>query len=114
MGNREKIMKQKRRAKPLRQKNGVLLNSLILLASVTVAIFSVGAFVIKQADIEEKQATLQRLTDECAEYEKQNTEYSSILSETDERSYFERIAIEVLGYAYPNERRFYDSNNAGK
>jgi cell division protein FtsB len=107
-------MKRTRHAKPIKQRNGVLLNSLILLASVSVAIFSVGVFVYKQTQIEEKQAELLRITAECTEYEKQNSEYSSILSETDERSYIERIAIEVLGYAYPNERRFYDSNNAGK
>jgi cell division protein FtsB len=106
-------MKRNGHAKPLRQKNGVLLNSLILLASVTVAIFSVAVFVYKQAEIEEKQAELQKLSAECDEFEKQNSEYASILSETDERSYIERIAIEVLGYAYPNERRFYDSQSVG-
>lgn len=29
--------------------------------------------------------------------------------EDDERTYMERIAMEKLGYAYPDERRFYDT-----
>lgn len=37
----------------------------------------------------------------------ENDEYTRILNENDEAAYMERIAIERLGYAYPNERRFY-------
>jgi cell division protein FtsL len=106
-------MKKVKRAKPPKQKNGIILNSLIFLSSLTVAIFCIGEFVIKQAEIEDKQVELQKINAECSEYEKENSEYSSILNETDERTYIERIATEVLGYAYPNERRFYDSSGLG-
>jgi cell division protein FtsB len=101
-------MKKVRRKK---QKNGVIISTLILLASLSIGIFSIGASISRQADIEMKQAELKKITDQCLELEKENSEYASILSETDERTYIERIAIEVLGYAYPNERRFYDSQN---
>jgi cell division protein FtsB len=94
------------------QKNGVILNALILFAALTLGVFSFAVSISRQADIEEKQAELQKIIDECSEYEKENSEYASILLETDERTYIERIAIEVLGYAYPNERRFYDSQSS--
>ncbi|MDR0974463.1 MAG: hypothetical protein LBL80_02090 [Ruminococcus sp.] len=100
-------------AKPIKNKNGLILNSLITIASLSIAVFCIGAFVLRQAELEEKRIELERLTSECIEYEKQNSEYESILNETDERAYIERIASEVLGYAYPNERRFYDSGNGG-
>ena len=41
--------------------------------------------------------------------EAENASYESILNEDDERTYMERIAMEKLGYAYPDERRFYDT-----
>ncbi|MDR0987437.1 MAG: hypothetical protein LBL98_07095 [Ruminococcus sp.] len=98
---------------PIKNKNGLLLNTLITVATLSIAIFCVGAFVIRQAELEEKRLELERLTEECNELEKLNSEYESILNESDERAYIERIASEVLGYAYPNERRFYDSGNGG-
>jgi cell division protein FtsB len=110
MSKTRKTRKSKfRHAKPPKSKNGIILNSLILFATLSIAIFSIGVFVVRQAEIEEKRLELQALIDETNEYEKLNSEYESILSESDERTYIERIAGEVLGYAYPNERRFYDS-----
>jgi cell division protein FtsB len=98
-------------AKPIKSKNGFILNSLILFATLSIAVFSIGVFVVRQAEIEEKRIELEALIDETHEYEKLNSEYQSILDESDKRAYIERIAGEVLGYAYPNERRFYDSKS---
>ena len=44
---------------------------------------------------------------QIAQLKQQNDEYIRLLSADDESEYMERIAIERLGYAYPNERRFY-------
>ncbi|MBQ5319857.1 MAG: hypothetical protein J6K17_12250 [Oscillospiraceae bacterium] len=62
-----------------------------------------------QADIAEKKQELNVLVEEAELLEDANDEYLSILSEDDEREFMERYAVEVLGYAYPNERRFYDT-----
>jgi cell division protein FtsB len=105
-----KTRKTEKRAKPIKHKNGFILNSLILFTTLSIAVFSIGVFVVRQAEIEEKRIELEGLIAETREYEKLNSEYESILGETDKRAYIERIAGEVLGYAYPNERRFYDSN----
>ena len=60
-------------------------------------------------EIAEKQKELDRLESKAQELEAVNDQYQSILNEEDEQKYMERIAIEVLGYAYPTERRFYDT-----
>lgn len=60
----------------------------------------------------EKEKELQVLIDRAAELEAENASYESILSEEDERTYMERIATEKLGYAYPDERRFYDTTRS--
>lgn len=62
-----------------------------------------------QAEIAEKRHELEALVNEAERLEDINDEYQSILSEEDERAFMERYAIEVLDYAYPNERRFYDT-----
>ena len=54
-------------------------------------------------------AELQALVEEAELLEDANDEYQSMLSENDERAFMERYAVEVLDYAYPNERRFYDT-----
>ena len=60
----------------------------------------------------EKEAELEELKLIAEQLEAENAEYESILSEEDERTYMERIAIEKLGYAYPDERRFYDTTRS--
>ena len=48
---------------------------------------------------------------QIAQLKQQRSEINAQISEAkqlnDETEYMERIAVEKLGYAYPNERRFY-------
>ncbi|MCD7730629.1 MAG: hypothetical protein LUI05_03930 [Oscillospiraceae bacterium] len=102
--------KQKQQKAERRKKNGgPLMRAVVTLAGVSAVIYSICSFVSTQADIAEKKQELAELQEKAAELEIKNDEYSSILAEEDERTYMERIAIDVLGYAYPNERRFYDT-----
>lgn len=80
--------------------------------TVTGAVLVVGCIaeiIETQAEIAEKRHELDALVQEAELLEDINDEYQSILSEEDERAFMERYAIEVLDYAYPNERRFYDT-----
>ncbi|MCM1578357.1 MAG: hypothetical protein NC078_06125 [Ruminococcus sp.] len=61
-----------------------------------------------KAELNEKQEELELLRQQAAALEAENSGYESILNEEDERTYMERIAMEQLGYAYPDERRFFD------
>lgn len=60
----------------------------------------------------ESKAVLEELIAEAENLEAENAGYESIINETDERSYMERIAVELYGYAYPSERRFYDTTRS--
>lgn len=60
----------------------------------------------------ESKAVLEELIAETEDLQAENAGYESILNESDERSYMERIAVELYGYAYPSERRFYDTTRS--
>ena len=80
--------------------------------TVTGAVFVFACIVeiiATQAEIADKKHELQALVEEAELLEDANDEYQSMLSENDERAFMERYAVEVLDYAYPNERRFYDT-----
>ena len=80
--------------------------------TVTVMVFVVACvfeIISTQAEVAEKKRELDALVKEAEMLEDENDEYQSILSEEDERAFMERYAVEMLGYAYPNERRFYDT-----
>ena len=62
---------------------------------------------IQIADIKKES---EELSEKITAAKQQNDEYVRLLSADDEAAYMERIAIEKLGYAYPNERRFYIIN----
>jgi len=82
-------------------------------AVIPVFIILIGACVISiigdKVELNEKQQELEALKAQAETLEAENASYESILNEDDERTYMERIAMEKLGYAYPDERRFYDT-----
>lgn len=78
--------------------------TVILIAACVISIIS------DKVELNEKQQELEVLKLKAEELEVENANYESILNEEDERTYMERIAIERLGYAYPDERRFYDTS----
>ncbi len=80
--------------------------ALILIAACLISIVS------DKVELAEKQQELAVLQEEALMLEAENASYESILSEEDERTYMERIATEKLGYAYPDERRFYDTTRS--
>jgi cell division protein FtsB len=100
---------KKTKNKTPKTKLGFPLKMLIFIAGTALVLFCLWKFISAQADLEERQQQLLLLQEKAQALAEENAEYESILSETDERTYIERIAVEVLGFAYPNERRFYDS-----
>lgn len=82
------------------------------LVAFVAAIYCIISIAQDKAEIAEQQAILDGLYAEAEELRAENTSYESIINEDDERAYMERIAIEVLGYAYPSERRFYDTTRS--
>ena len=88
-------------------------NALASIIAVPVFIVLIGACVVSiigdKVELSEKQQELEVLKAQAEALEAENASYESILNEDDERTYMERIAMEKLGYAYPDERRFYDT-----
>lgn len=62
------------------------------------------------ATVFEKQDELARIKEKTSAIEAENVELSRILEAEDMDAYMEKIAIENMNYAYPNERRFYDTS----
>jgi cell division protein FtsB len=91
-----------------KQRRSVLLTLLGGIAAIFLIVYCVAEFISLQAQIEEQQKALSDLENQKIELEINNAELEGILNETDERLYIEKVAIEN-GYAYPNERRYYDS-----
>lgn len=115
--NARKAEKIKKNAKAMRKKqlrkNGKqaspLMRLVITVTSFVFVMYCVTSIIMTQAEIAEKKQELDVLAEKAERLEEENAEYLSILSEEDERAFMERYAVEVLGYAYPNERRFYDT-----
>lgn len=93
-----------------KKKTNPVMGFIIKISAIVFVGYCVCSIVATQYDIAEKQKKLVELEEQQNELQLENDEYQSILSEEDERSYMERIAIEVLGYAYPTELRFYDTS----
>ena len=104
-----KQKQKERRAEARRRTGGPLLHSIAAFAGVIFIAGCTLSIASTQIEIAEKKQQLAELQERKKELEIQYNEYAGILSEDDERVYMERIAIDVLGYAYPNERRFYDT-----
>lgn len=60
--------------------------------------------------LKQKNRELAELEAATAVAEAENAELLRILEDDDMKAYMEKVAIEELNYAYPNERRFYDAS----
>lgn len=70
-------------------------------------LFTVGRIVSTQADIAEQKVTIAKLEAQIEEAKAEHDEYMRILGAVNDEDYMLTVAVERLGYAYPNERRFY-------
>lgn len=74
---------------------------------VAVCLFSIISSV---TTLQQKNQELAEIEAATAVEEAENQELQRILEDDDMQAYMEKVAIEELNYAYPNERRFYDSS----
>ncbi|MGN0623169.1 MAG: septum formation initiator family protein [Oscillospiraceae bacterium] len=92
---------------PTKEKKSRVIKLLTAAAVFCLIIYSVFTIISQQAQIAQLKKQSEDLSAKITEAKQQNDEYIRVLSSDDEAEYIERIAIERLGYAYPNERRFY-------
>ena len=92
-----------RRQQPFITRVGVPVVVAVLIAACSITI------VKNRVELEHRKQELAAIQEQTALLEAENASYQSILDEEDERRYMEKIATERLGYANPDERRFYDT-----
>ena len=95
----------KKNPKPKRSR---FVKLLTIFAVAALVVYSGVIIISQQAQI----AQLRKESDAINAAKQLNDEYTRLLSSDNEAEYMEKIAIEKLGYAYPNERRFYIVNNS--
>ena len=61
-----------------------------------------------ERDCSQKEKELTRIQAKIDAYKIENEDMQRTLEGDDLSAYMEKIALEERGYAYPNERRFYD------
>ena len=87
-------------------------------ATVTIMIIAglacFGSIISTQATLAEKREELHELEMKTEEIKSQNEEYQRLFNADDINSYKEKLAIENMNYAYPNEIRFYETNQEDK
>ncbi len=101
-----------KKAKKLRkEKRGILFNGMLVrLAAAAVAVGCAALIISTESDCSEKQRELDSIQEKIDAYEADNSELQRILDSDDMSAYMEKVAMEEQGYAYPDERRFYDTS----
>jgi cell division protein FtsL len=79
-------------------------------AAFVLVVYSIVVIISQGVQIQELRDEKEQIDEQISEAKQLNDEYTRLLSSEDESEYMERIAVEKLGYAYPNERRFYVVN----
>ena len=72
--------------------------------------YAVVVLVSQQVTIAEKRKDNAKIQSQIADAQQSNDEYTRLLSMSDNKDFMEKIAIERLGYAYPNETRVIDAS----
>ena len=93
-----------------KEKKKCLFNrGLVKLAAVAVIIGCGVLIAATQKDCSEKEEQMKVIQTKIDAYENENAELQRVLDSDDLNEYMEKVALEDRGYAYPDERRFYDT-----
>ena len=88
-------------------KKATLASRIGAFAVIVFVVYAVIVIISTEAEMKELEAVLDSLRNQITLAHQENDEYERLLSSEDKNAYMEMIAIEKLGYAYPNEKRFY-------
>ena len=94
-----------------KQKKQRLFNGLLLRLVAAAMMFGCAFTIVStERDCTEKEHERAAIQSKIEEYENENSELQRVLESDDLSAYMEKVAIEERGYAYPDERRFYDTS----
>lgn len=97
-----------RKADEKKPRGNIVLHSIFKLAFLVFVLYSLISIISVQITISENKDELLALQKKEDELVEKNGEYERLLNVSDQKEYMEKLAIDKLGYAYPNETRFYD------
>lgn len=108
-GKNSKINQHKDRKKR-KAKKGLFNRGLFKIAAAVTVIGCAVVLITTESDCMDKEKELAELQAKIDSYNLENAELQRTLDSGDLSEYMERIALEERGYAYPDERRFYDTS----
>lgn len=105
-----KKTKRRKTKKAKTEKKG-LFNRGLLKVAVSVAVLGCAVLIFTtERDCYSKKSEIAALQTQVDAYNAENAELQRILDSDDISEYMEKIAQEEYGYAYPDERRFYETS----
>ena len=99
-----------RKIKNQQNKKSLFSSGLTKLAAVAVIAGCSVLIMTTQRDCADKQKELSEIQSKIDTYTEENAELKKILDSDDISDYMEKVALEERDYAYPDERRFYDTS----
>lgn len=100
----------KLKKKPLNSKHKGLFNIISKLTVVAAIVACFASIIVTKSTHSEMQKELDSINNKAEEIEAENVELQRILENDDMDAYMEKLAIEKMNYAYPDERRYYDKS----
>ena len=98
------------RRKPGKPKRKGLFSLITKFTAITAVIACFVSIIITKSNHSEMQKELDSINKKAEEIEAENVELQRILEDDDMDAYMEKLAIENMNYAYPDERRYYDKS----
>ncbi len=86
-----------------------LAKKIFVLVALCFSVYMAITIIYDKAEIAKLRSETSEISRQIDEEKAQNDEYSRML-DSGEKEYMKKIAIDKLGYAYPEERRFYIVN----
>ena len=99
-----------KKVKHKQKKKDLLNRNLVHLAAFALVIGCAALILATEKDCAEKEEQLVAIQEKIDAFEAENMELQRVLESDDLSDYMEKVAIEERGYAYPDERRFYDTS----
>lgn len=88
------------------KKKARIFRPLVFIIVLLFCVFAAADIISQQNEIEQLKQERDMLNTKIEESKQQSDEYEAMLN-ADEAEFIERVAVEELGYSYPNERRYY-------
>ncbi|MBR1591550.1 MAG: hypothetical protein IJ666_00855 [Ruminococcus sp.] len=92
------------------EKKGLFNRKLVYLAAAASVVVCTVLFITTSRDCRVKYSEAELIKEQISSYEKENEKLQKILDSDDMSEYMEQVALEKYGYAYPDERRFYETS----